>query len=359
MNKPFTAIIAFPGCGTPEEAAAEAIRTATLLAEGYSHAKGHPAPVVSLPAPTGPESAEMTSLRLTLALRTSYDLTENLDASLEDRPDIIQKCLDEGRLFPVWDLLEESVAEVRAEVVFEALCEAAEKSGLTAEDVMRLRTLDPARYDDACSEVEERDTGRPAAQAWDSTRIALRMELLSNYDCWIPPYDTCGIHHYRGTAMRMMLKMLSLNPAKMKAALEQYRPCAGCWPDIKSRDGGELVDYDAFAAVLEDCPNYGLLTFFGTADMKALREGLLGEGRPLVVPKGTEVRIFNNWNGGGSCQACRTLRDVTLDELRSREGGEYDRLLILVDEKGAGNGYSFAEVYGRDDKKPLFKAYET
>lgn len=201
-----------------------------------------------------------------------------------------------------------------------------------------------SEYDDLLMEIKQRNDTTACKDLIRNSRIRCRVTLHSNYDCWLPLWEARGLYG-KEDALEGLMKMLSLNPAKVKAeAVRQGIDCYRCFPNLKYREGKELVSYEGFVECLSECPNYGLWTFFGIFDMQALWDSDF-QTQGLVIPAGTKCTMFNSWNGGGSLAFTETLRPVTLEEL-SRRGGKYDGPKVYVDERLNEYGYSSGEVYG-------------
>ncbi len=186
----------------------------------------------------------------------------------------------------------------------------------------------------------------PEREALLNSQVNGRIEIISNYDCWVPPCDTKCLSS-KDTLLWGLMAELCLNPKKVKEEILKTWDVyiQGPWPDIKSRNGKEIVSYKEFVNVLFECPNYGIWTFFGVFDMQALLDHKF-DTETMVIPKGTTCTMYNNWNGGGSCTFAKTLREVSIKEI-SRSTSHYkDGIRVIVDEKGCGVGYSSPEVYG-------------
>ena len=205
--------------------------------------------------------------------------------------------------------------------------------------------MESDQWRDLIFEIMSRDDSTPEKDAFSHTRTHARVVLHSNYDCWIPLWETAGLQ-LQGTALNGLIAVLCLNPAKVKAsAVKRGIACHGTWRDIRSRNGKEVVDYDDFIDVLIECPNYGLWTFFGTFDNDTLWESDF-KTSDMMITNDTLCTMYNSWNGGGSLSQVRTKRAVTLKELLRRGSPYFDGIKVEVDEKNCCNGYSSAEVYG-------------
>lgn len=222
--------------------------------------------------------------------------------------------------------------------------------GLNDDEINLFR--DTEQYDELRMEIESRDDSNAMKEIFCRSRIRTRIMLHSNYDCWLPLWEAQGLYG-KEDALEGIMKMLCLNPAKVKEeAIRQGIACHRAFPNLKYRNGKEVVSYEGFVRCLIECPNYGLWTFFGYFDMDALwNQGLwdMNESKldSLTIPKGTKCTMFNDWNGGGSLDFTETIRPVTIGELKKRGASLNDCPRIYVDEKFKdARGYSSGEVYG-------------
>lgn len=256
--------------------------------------------------------------------------------------DILQNELDD-QLFNVFS----EQASYYARLELEKLLKGA---GLSEDEISLFKSTN--EYDELRMEIESRDDSESEKEIFCRSRIRTRIMLHSNYDCWLPLWEAGGLYG-KEDALEGIMKMLSLNPAKVKAeAVKQGLTCHRAFPNLKYRNGKEIVPYEGFVRCLIECPNYGLWTFFGYFDMEALwNKGLwdMNEKKldTLIIPIGTTCTMFNDWNGGGSLDFTKTIRPVTIGELRKKGASLYDCPRIYVDEKfNDARGYSSGEVYG-------------
>lgn len=200
------------------------------------------------------------------------------------------------------------------------------------------------QYRDLICSVIDHDDSDIEREVLRQTSFHVRVTVHSNYDAWEPIWSSRGLYANKDALTRMM-SALRLNPWKVKQVAQKHTDCFGRWPNIRSRNGKEIVDYEAFVKCLVECPNYGLWTFFGKVDFDAMIKAEMNPDR-LVIPKGTDCTVFNPWNGGGSLEFTETLRDTTLAELNAYVRSEYDRALVEPDEGHVTLGYCSASVYG-------------
>ena len=140
--------------------------------------------------------------------------------------------------------------------------------GLSYEEKELFKTT--REYDELIFEIEDRNDANPAKEVFVKSDIHARVMLHSNYDCWLPIWENDGLNG-KDDALEGMMKMLCLNPKKVKEeALRQGISCHRAFPNLKYREGKEIVSYEGFINCLRECGNYGLWTFFGKFDMEAL-----------------------------------------------------------------------------------------
>lgn len=271
---------------------------------------------------------------------TSYDS--------EIQPETLDKILKEGLQDNLYDIFSDQTNYYAREEL-DKLIDTVQELTEDQKDLFK-QTYE---YLDLVIEIKSRDESDAEKDIFVKSHIQARVALHSNYDCW-PPLWAAGGLKGNESALEGMMKALSLNPAKVKQeALKNDIDCFGSFPNLKYRDGKEIVSYEGFVKCLLECPNYALFSFFGEFDMKALwATGLYDtptekQFDSLVIPAGTKCTMFNDWNGGGSLEFTETLRDVTIGELRKRASSRYDHPAIYVDERFKdAHGYSSGEVYG-------------
>ena len=274
------------------------------------------------------------------ALQDSYHLVyPHYDDELP--PKLIQQCLTDRSVEPL--LVEDVYDDARHYSACHELDELLK--GKFSEDEISL-FKNTGEYQDLLIEIKSRDDSTPETDLLGNTMTRAYLRFHSNYDCWLPIWEQGGIQA-RETALTGIMAALSLNPKKVRGAatrrgLEVYGP----FPDARSREGKELVDYDDFIRVLCETPNYGNWSFFGYIDGKDLLNRDFDINR-MYIPEGTTAAMFNWWNGGGSLDFCKTLRPVTVKELRRRLAPYKDDLKLVVDDISVKDfGYVPCDVYG-------------
>lgn len=286
---------------------------------------------------------------LTASLDDSYEL-DYVDYRDEYDAKTVEKCIQNKNLSTLyedspWD---EATYQNAREIAKDVLA----ASDFDQEDQERF--LDDELFIELIQSVEERNTSTPEKDCFLQTTVHGRLTVHSNYDCWVPPYDA-GCLYSKESLLWGLMAELCLNPKKVKEEVLRVWDVRveGPWPDIKSRNGKEVVSYKHFVKVLFDCPNYGVWTFFGTFDMQALLDHGF-DAEKMLIPKGTTCTMFNSWNGGGSCAFATTLRDLPVRELIRRAAPYQDGVTLHVDEKGCGSGYASNEVYAGHPSEDKF-----
>ena len=287
---------------------------------------------------------------LTAALEDSYELGY-VDYRDEYDAKTVENCFDAKSLQPLcedgaWD---EATYQNAREIAKRVLA----ASDFDEEDQERF--LDDEEFILLTQEIEERNTSTPEKDCFLQTRTHGRLSIHSNYDCWVPPYDA-GCLYSKESLLWGLMAELCLNPKKVKQEVilsGWHCGIEGPWPDIKSRNGKEVVSYRDFVNVLYECPNYGIWTFLGLFDMQALLDDGF-DTDAMLIPKGTTCTMYNSWKGGGSCAFAKTLRDITVKELIRRAAPYQDGVRVYVDEKGCGSGYASNEVYSGHPSDDVF-----
>lgn len=273
-------------------------------------------------------------------LEESYTLC-CVDGQSEVSPKTVSTCIKEKNAYELYD--NHYFFEQRRGSAIEHLDSLISVSGYPESLVKQFKYSD--QYYQLIEEIEDRDCSQPEKELFTHTTCHVRIELHSNYDCWLPLWETRSLY-LEDSALKGLLAVLCLNPAKVKQeALRQGIACDGRWPNIRSREGKEIVGYKDFITNLIECPNYGLWSFFGTIDMEALWDAQF-ETKDMTIPKDTACFMYNSWNGGGSCAIAHTLRDVTINELKQRSARYLDCPMVCVDERHCETGYSSDQVYG-------------
>lgn len=286
---------------------------------------------------------------LTAALDDSYELGY-VDYRDEYDAKTVEKCIQAKDLSPLYedDAWDEATYQSAREIAKSVLAD----SDFDEEDQERF--LDDELFIELVQEIEGRNSSTPERRCFLQTTVHGRLTVHSNYDCWVPPYDA-GCLYSKESLLWGLMAELCLNPKKVKEEVLRVWDVRieGPWPDIKSRNGKEVVSYKDFVKVLFECPNYGVWTFLGAFDMQALLDDGF-DAEKMLIPKGTTCTMYNSWNGGGSCAFTKTLRDLPVRELIRRAAPYQDSVRLYVDEKGCGSGYASNEVYGAHPSQDNF-----
>lgn len=255
---------------------------------------------------------------------------------------LVQQCLKKKDITPLTE--EDVYADERTAAAQCILDELLKEQGLDADQAALFRMSE--EYDELRFAIEERDRSCPLKDLVTRSDIHGYVFFGSNYDCHIDIFNQGGLW-YADTAMAGLLSVLSLNPRKVKdEALRQGVAVHGRWPDLRSREGKEVVKYNQFVECLRETPNYGNWCFFGVFDGEALWNNRF-DTDGMTITKGTTCAMFNSWDGGGSLAFCETLRDLPLSEVRRKQSRYSDTYRVLVDETGVKqNGYTPHDVYG-------------
>lgn len=185
--------------------------------------------------------------------------------------------------------------------------------------------------------------------------INVRLTLFSNYDCmnsyWFECTGGYGGFRYQESYFRDVLRLLKLNPYRMKQMIEQRDPVQGYWPHLPSRDGRELVDYYEFFRDLENNHSPAVnFVIIGKVKMKDMFQFKIPN--KVLIPEGTLCGFYSSSHGGGSLIECPIENDTVL-KLGQIGKTEYDTLLMVpeTDEYG----HTIDDVFGCDDSifKPI------
>ena len=288
-----------------------------------------------------------------IVLDKEYELV-CVDYRDELPPEIFLKCLDTHSLYPLTE--QDYYGEAQANAAIATANGILDDFDLDSEEKEIFRGSE--EFDNLRLAIEERDTSFPKKEIWSKARIHGRVQLHSNYDCWIDIWEAGGLWGEDG-ALTGVMAVLSLNPRKVKEeALRQGVACHGRWPDKKNRNGKEVVNYDAFIKSLRECPNYGNWAFFGVFDMNAMWD-ILRDGKhsveTLTIPADTLCGMYNSWNGGGTNHMIRTIRPLDLKEIARIQKRYSDGYTVRVDERGCStDGYIPSEVYGEQLSDDIF-----
>ena len=263
----------------------------------------------------------------------------------------IDKCIDNQNCYPLTEQEDDWFGDCREEGLRYEIKKAAKRLGISREAMEDFEYTE--EYDELRELLWERDDSDPIEECLGRTLADGRLIVRSNYEAAQPHYSL-GWDLMTDEYMVELMAWLRLNPAKVKKAiLARYEDhqIHGRWPNMKSRDGKELVSYEDFVRCYGETECYGEFTFFGRLPLRKLyKNDFEVENNPSLwtMPKGTACCFFSSWNGGGSCEIIHTLRDITLKELEAcnpNKQSKYSRVQLVLDEPHC-NGYCSGEVYG-------------
>lgn len=276
-------------------------------------------------------------------LEPSYTLVY-VDYRDELPPSILKECLEKKSLAPLYadDVYREATVEGAGYVIAGLIG----KSKLSAEEVDAFRYS--SEYDDLLWEIiENHNASNPEAEIFENASVHGYLRLQSNYDVWCPLRMTRGLNT-RDDALCGIMAALSLDPSLVKAAADELGiPTApgSRWREIPARRGKEAVDYKAFVECLYNTPCCGSWTFSGRFDMSALFRNNCNTDR-MTIPKGTTCLVFNPWDGSGSYQPIKTVRDLPIRDIVRRQARYLDKIVLSIDVRGVSENYTTASVYG-------------
>lgn len=194
--------------------------------------------------------------------------------------------------------------------------------------------------------IQDRNESEPLKECLGRTEMRCRIELNSNYESLASNWDTGNTYSYDGY-FKQMVDLLCLNPANIKKEfLKSGLYVTGRWPNLKSRDGKEVVKYEDLAQEMAHQTSYCRLTFMTMLPLKSLYDNNFETPEYIIIPKGNDCGMYSSWVGGGSLLEMTLQRDLKIPYKKMLGANNYDNMRILVDERGAGNGDCIDEVYG-------------
>lgn len=174
--------------------------------------------------------------------------------------------------------------------------------------------------------------------------INIRIELLSNYDCinshWFE--FSGGFNYHKESYFADMIKILKLNPAKLKKYLiEKGHKCTGYWPNRSDKKA--LITYDDYyQEEINRCCGACLLTFIGS--MNAYDFLSMKKDSKIWIPKGNNVGFYSSFQGGGSMFEAELQRPFLVDLGKKYDKSGYMGFRLEMDCRK--NSYSIDEAYG-------------
>lgn len=274
-------------------------------------------------------------------MQKAYTLTyTDHTTNLNNRMDIVAECLGKKSAEPLYNFANEFEQHEQLESIIEELKKSLAEQGYTEEQIDTLFS----DYEDIIrNEIYNRDDSDIVGALVKNTRdIAIRVELHSNYDC-INSHHFEGTYHYEESYFGAMIDALNLNPRKVEQYFKNTAniETAGYFPNIKKRNGKELVTYEQFATeIMNSSAPANLLTFVATIKLSDLSDAGFNL-QEITIPKGNYCGIFSSNYGGGSVLEMELQKDITL-KLNEKP---YDYFNLCIDSDKS-YGYSIDEVYG-------------
>lgn len=266
--------------------------------------------------------------------------------NLNEHTTIIMECLEKRSAGPLHGFFDTYFGNTESEAVDEAVSQlksALERDGWDEEDIEAFFT---EHEEEIRSEIYNRSDNDDIEDMLRYTAdIPVRIEMLSNYDCinshW---FEGEGGFSYEESYFGDMIDALGLNPIRVEQLLASHgdKVC-GCFPDMKERDGKELVSYeDFYEEYINSSCGANLLIFMATLNPVRLYEAGFQIPSKLTIPAGNKCGLFSSTYGGGSILEMELLRDVTIDLERT----EYPKYRLEFE--SGGGSYSIWQVYGYD-----------
>lgn len=272
---------------------------------------------------------------------TYVDYRESLDDSL----DTIEKCLEAKNGDALFEDMDEWYYDQREDYMDDIM------NGLKKEVVkMGYKKWEAEKFfeekeEEIKDEIYSRDDSDPLTDILQNTsKIPVRIELLSNYDCinshWL---ESSGGYGYEESYFGDMVDALNLNPYKVKQLLLKHgEKIIGKFPDKRSRNGKEQVAYEQFYEELENsCCGANLLTYVAKVDIQELYEANFNLSE-IIIPKGNKCGLYSSMQGGGSLIEMELREDVKLQLTK----GDYPYFRLELEKYGNGYDYSIKQVYG-------------
>jgi len=271
------------------------------------------------------------------------DYNDNLDEHLK----LIQKCINDKCLDALYEAIDDWYID-SSDYGYNSVIEDLKNNIENTFDIEDAQDILEEFEDEVRDAIYERDTSNVLEDLLSNTSsIPVRVTMYSNYDCinshWFETSGNGG-YSYKESYFGAMVDALKLNPKKVKELLKSKEVNTfGVFPNLKYREGKELVSYEDFWQELENSScGANLLTFVGTIDVSSILD--FEKLFKIRIPKGNNCGLFSSFQGGGSVIEMKLKHDLTIDLSKSGKT-KYDTFGIEIDCKGNG-GYSINEVYG-------------
>lgn len=264
--------------------------------------------------------------------------------SFDNHLDLLQKCLKDQTADPIYEKISDWYLESELDSVDQIIKDLKDKcihagyAQYNVEEFFKLK-------DDAIRElIYNSCDADPVDQLLrNSSDVAVRIELYSNYDC-INSHglESSSGYSYQESYLKDMIDTLNLNPAKVKQLFcSNGVKVVGCFPDLKYRNGNELVTYEDFLSELVNtCCGENLLTFIGKICIKDLYDNNFKIDK-ITIPKNNPCGIFSSSQGGGSPFDMVLQKDFTLKLKKGRN--KYTSYGFFLDKP---SNYSITDTFG-------------
>ena len=288
-------------------------------------------------------------------MKEKYHLVDtHYDDSFNHSPEIVQKCMEEREIYPLYEFVDDCFNNNRYENSLEIIDELMDRLQSDEKYAEIHPYIDDWINDDENRDylrycIEERDHSEPVSELISRTRFRARLTQCTNCDTLPSNYDMRNTYQYVDY-FKHIVDTLHLNPAKVKQTfIERGINAEGNWINLVYRNGNEAVEYDAFADEILNQSCNGHLVFMGMFPLEIMYSHRFKQYHKIIVPKGNSCGLYGSFNGGGSLLGMELKRDLVLP-IRLPGKTKYDRFSLEVDERDCCNGYSINEIYGMTRK---------
>lgn len=193
------------------------------------------------------------------------DYNDNLDEHLK----LIQKCINDKCFDALYEAIDDWYID-SSDYGYNSVIEDLKNNIENTFDIEDAQDILEEFEDEVRDAIYERDTSNVLEDLLSNTSsIPVRVTMYSNYDCinshWFETSGNGG-YSYKESYFGAMVDALKLNPKKVKELLKSKEVNTfGVFPNLKYREGKELVSYEDFWQELENSScGANLLTFVGT-----------------------------------------------------------------------------------------------
>ena len=271
------------------------------------------------------------------------------DDSFNHSPDIVQKCMEEREMYPLFELVDDWLNDNRYENSVEIINELKDRLQSDKKYAAVHPYIEDWINDDENREhlrycIEERDQSEPVSEIISQTRFRARLTQFTNCDSLPSNYDMRNTYQYLDY-FKNIVDTLHLNPAKVKQTfIKKGINTEGNWINLVYRNGKEAVEYDDFADEILNQSCNAQLVFMGMFPLKIMYSHGFRKYHKIIVPKGNSCGLYSSCYGGGSLLGMELKRDLVLP-IRLPGKTKYDRFDLEIDEPKC-NGYCIDDVYG-------------